>query len=124
MLFGQVDFTVTALFSDGAVSTQRFTATVDPPAAAPASFQGDVNGEAVYLNLSLPGTYRMFAAATFDGIPGKVDLRSHVAYTLLSGASVVSLGADGTLQALQPGTATVEARFGNAVDDIAVTVAP
>lgn len=124
LLFGQVTYTVTALFSDGAVSTQRFAATVDPPQVAPTAFQGDVNGEAVYLNLSLPGTYRMFPVASFDGIPGKIDLRGHVEYALLSGSSVVSLGADGTLQALQPGTATVEARFGTEVDQIAVTVAP
>ncbi len=124
LLFGQVTYTVTGLFADGAISTQRFTATVDPPAAAPTAFQGDVNGAAVYLNLSLPGTYRMFPVARFDGIPGKIDLRGHVAYALVSGESVVSLGADGTLQALQPGTALVEARFGDAVDQIAVTVTP
>lgn len=126
MLFGQVTFTVTGVFSDGAVSTQRFTAVIDPPAAPPASFQGDVNGEHVYLNLSVPGVYRMFPAATFAGIPGKVDLRGHVDYALApsAGTPVVSLGADGTLQALQPGTATIEASFGNAVDEIAVTVAP
>jgi pimeloyl-ACP methyl ester carboxylesterase len=126
MLFGQVTFTVTGVFSDGAVSTQRFTMVIDPPAAAPASFQGDVNGEHIYLNLSVPGVYRMFPAATFTGIPGKVDLRGHVDYALApnSGTPVVSLGADGTLQALQPGNATIEASFGNAVDEIAVTVVP
>jgi pimeloyl-ACP methyl ester carboxylesterase len=124
LLFGQVTYTVTALFSDGAISTQRFTATVDQPEAAPTLFQGDVNGEAVYLTLSLPGPYRMFPVASFDGIPGKADLRGHVEYALVSGSGVVSLGADGTLQALQPGTALVEARFGSAVDDIAVTVTP
>jgi len=125
MLLGQVTFTLTAVFADGAVSSQRFTATVEPPEAAPTAFWGDVNGEHIYMSLAIPGAYRMFPGASFAGIPGKVDLRSHVTYTLApaAGTPVVRVTADGTLQALAPGTATLEARFGNAVDEIAVTVA-
>lgn len=124
-LLGQVDFSLIAVFADGAVSTQRFTATVDPPAGAPASFAGDVNGRHVYLSLSIPGPYRMFPVATFAGMPSKVDLRSHVDYALDPGGdSIVGLGSDGTLQPLALGDTAVEAQFGAATDHIVVTVGP
>jgi Putative serine esterase (DUF676) len=125
MLLGQVTYTLTAVFADGAVSSQRFSATVDAPAVAPASFWGDVNGEHIYMSLAIPGAYRMFPGASFAGVPGKTDLRGHVTYALAASADapVVSLASDGTLQALRPGTATIEARFGTVLDEIAVTVA-
>jgi pimeloyl-ACP methyl ester carboxylesterase len=124
-LLGQVDFTLTGVFADGAVSTQRFSATVEPAAEAPASFAGDINGRHVYLSLSIPGPYRLFPVANFGGVPGKVDLRLHVDYALDPGGdSIVGLGSDGTLQPLRQGDTAVEAQFGTATDRIAVTVGP
>ncbi len=142
MLLGSVTFTVEAVFKDGSVSSQDVKVPVGVPSVAPKLFHGDQFPE---FSLSLqkggdvaPLQPEAYYATIPDEIdkwghahPVAVDLTGRVDYRIVpSGvAPVVRLESDSHgsvigVRALRPGTATIEARFGTAVDQIVVTVEP
>jgi hypothetical protein len=140
MLLGSVTFTVDAVFKDGSVSSQDVTVPVGVASVAPKLFRGDRFPE-FSLSLQKGGDVApLQPEAYYESIPDRIDEWGHahpvgvnlvgrVDYRIVPGglAPVVGLERDSHgsvigVRALRPGTATIEARFGTAVDYIKVTV--
>ncbi len=124
-LLGRVEYTVAVRFADGGLALDRVAADVQLPAAPPQGFLADAASRIV-LNLGFPGSeYVLRPSARFAGLPGSVDLDGRsVTYRLLSATapSPIRLLPGGRIDAVQPGTATIEARLGATVASVNVTV--
>jgi hypothetical protein len=140
MLLGSVTFTFEAVFKDRSISAQDVTVPVGVPSVAPKLFRGDQFPE-FSLSLQKGGEVAPLQPdAYYASIPDRIDKwgHSHPVAVNLAGwvdYQIVPTGTARILQlekdtygsvigvrALRPGIATIEARFGTAVDQIMVTV--
>jgi len=143
MLLGSVTFTVEGVFKDGDVEKEDVTVPVSIPSIAPKVFHGE-DSPSGGISLTLGGNVDGAALqpiAYYGTIPDEIDdwghahpvavhLDGRVQYSIIpsNGAPVVRLQqdphepSDVDVVALNPGTATLEARFGSAVDYIKVSV--
>jgi pimeloyl-ACP methyl ester carboxylesterase len=122
--FGPMSFTVAATFADGGAAVRSFTADVRLPATPPTAFSAGRSPMVIVLNSDEPVAL-LQPEATYPNI-GTVRLAPRQVTATVeqsAGAPVISLQA-GVIRALRPGAATIEARFGGAVDRVQVIVKP
>jgi pimeloyl-ACP methyl ester carboxylesterase len=149
MLFGSITLTVDALFDDGGVDWKDATVPVQPPTAAPEMFVGDVNSPKLGIVLDSEegvNAYVLHPKAIYASTPDRIDAAGmahsnpvnldgrvvHYSVVPSGGAPVIDLQTNAydydpsvvSIVALRPGTATIEARFGSAVDFLRVIAAP
>lgn len=132
-LLGSVDFMLIATFKDGSYSRQDFSVTVTKPVLQPLEFRADRNNFHKIILGEVGDTYEFSPiaryAVTGAASPGsevEVKVNDYVTYrhTGASDPSVVRLEEDGTLTALHPGMAEIEARYGSSLDVVSVSVGP
>jgi triacylglycerol esterase/lipase EstA (alpha/beta hydrolase family) len=126
LLLGPVTLGIRAEFGDGAVSVQTTSLYVAPPKFPPAlSFKAN---DLPVLVLTLDGVTREampHPLAIYAAPVGRVYLNSRfVTYSLLHprGTRAIALQPNGSMRALAPGEAMVEAHFGSSVDRLRVIV--
>jgi pimeloyl-ACP methyl ester carboxylesterase len=122
--FGPMKFTVAATFADGGVALRSFTADVGLPAASPTAFSAGRSPMVIVLKADEP-IAPLRPEATYPNV-GTVRLAPNQVTSTVeqsAGAPVISLQG-GVIRALRPGTATIAARFGGAVDRVQVIVKP
>ncbi len=126
-VMGTVKYTVTAAFADGGIASQTTQVAVTAPKAVPTAFKAD-GLPIMVLSLSADQPMGMLRPqARYDGIKGTMMLDAGaVRYRVVSssGAAVVGLEPTGLVRALHAGEAVIEARFGNAVDQVRIIVKP
>jgi pimeloyl-ACP methyl ester carboxylesterase len=122
--FGPMTFTVVVTFADGGFAVRSFKTDVRLPATAPAAFSAGRGPMVIVLGSDEPvamlqpeATYPDVGTIRFDQRLVTATVRQ------ASGMPVISLQG-GVIRALSPGQATIEARFGGAVDRIQVIVKP
>lgn len=123
-LLGQVEFEVTARFEDGGFTYAAASARVGSD--RPQALRADAFVDSVHLETQYePRAYKLRPEATFaatgtDGLA--VPLEDQASFRVVTGVDVVNVAPDGSLQALRPGEALVEASFKGVADRIAVHV--
>lgn len=122
---GKVTFVISAIYTDGAVSQQEMTIPVAIPNDVPARLSGDMNFSEILLG-HIGASYQLHPQIVYPNAAHPIALDGHVQYRLLpgSGEPAVKLSADGNIEAIRPGIAAVEVRFGSSVDVIDVIVRP
>jgi pimeloyl-ACP methyl ester carboxylesterase len=122
---GPVSVHIAMRLDDGSISFPAATIDVAPPAAKPSVFRAHV---LPYLELDLSnGTRRSQPEpnAIYPGLSGRVWLTyPFVTYRLLSHSAkpVIDITPNGLVQAIAPGEADIEARFGVVTDRVHVIV--
>jgi pimeloyl-ACP methyl ester carboxylesterase len=149
MLFGSVTFTLDALFEDGGVETDDVAVPVQPPAAAPEVFLGDAASPKLGIVFDPKegmNAYVLHPKAIYASTPDRIDAYGiahpnpvnldarvvHYSIVQRAGEPVVTLQTNAygydpstvSIVALHAGTATIEARFGSAIDYLQVFVGP
>ncbi len=145
-LLGNVTFEFWASFGDGAISREEVNVRVVVPKLPPTEFRGDAHFKEVVMG-DIGSVYRLHPAARYSKAGARnpkasalypkeasmypsgglaIALDGHVQYRLLPGKGepVIDLKTDGTITALRPGTAKIQATFGTAVDVITAIVEP
>lgn len=122
-VLGPVQFGVRAAYADGSVSAGTFTAFVKPPVAPPAIFRANDLPVLVLTMDSDTQTAMPHPSAVYPAPVGTVDLNARfVRWKLLSGAGVIDIARTGFIHALEPGDASVQARFGSSSASLHVIV--
>ena len=130
-LLGAVEFTAWGEFKDGSFAQRDFSVVVTQPLSEPLEFRADYNnfhkiilGEIGDTNEFSPIARYAVSGAASSGREVEVQVNDYVTYrhTGASDPSVVRLEEDGTLTALRPGMAEIEARYGSSVDVVSVSV--
>jgi len=124
MFPGTVTFGIGARF-DGAVALQKVQLNVRVPATPPLAFQANTLPRLVLVLGDNTRVVTPRPVATYAAPVGQVYLSSDlVRYRVVqsTGAPVVRISPDGAIEALHPGTATIEGRFGKSVDRFEVIV--
>ncbi len=123
-----------ASFKDNAYAAQNINVSVGLPDAAPIEFYADVNlhqfppdMRELHITLDPPqfDGYLLQSRAVYATVPDQpIDVSREVSYRVIpsSGDPVIRVQPGGAIEALHPGEATVEARFGAAIDDVDVVV--
>ncbi len=120
---GPMTFTVAASFADGGVAVKRIAVDVRPPTASPTAFAADNSPVVIVLDSAEP-VAMLHPEATYPGIGTiPVDPRLLTTSVQQSGAPVIQMKG-GMIQALRAGEATVDVRYGGAVDHVQVIVKP
>jgi pimeloyl-ACP methyl ester carboxylesterase len=121
--FGPMTFTVAASFADGGIAIKRFTVDVRPPSVPPTAFTADSSPVVIVLDSAEP-VAMLHPEASYAAV-GTIRLDPHLLKVTVqqSGAPVIRVQG-GLIQGLRAGEATIDARFGGAVDHVRVIVKP
>ena len=124
-LLGAVQFAFRAEFADGSVASRNLQISIAPPATPPLSFHAnDLPVLVLMLNSDTAGAMPQ-PSAVYPAPVGRIDLDTRLIDWRLvpqPGAPVIRIDRDGQIQALRPGEARVEARYGKAMAILRVIV--